>query len=594
MEIADLTSRLDRESLHAAYRDGALTPAQLVEALYDRMDREAAPGVWITRIDRARALAEARALGPFREDLPLYGIPFSVKDNIDVAGLTTTAACPAYAYVPSRSAPAVQALRDAGALCLGKVNMDQFATGLVGTRSPYGACENVFDARYLSGGSSSGSAISVAAHYVSVSLGTDTAGSGRVPAALNNIVGLKATRGLLPTEGVVPACASLDCVSVFAGSVADATRVRDTIVGLGRARAREPAPFVDAPAAFRVGIPTPLELFGDDQSQAAFEAAVARIVALGGSTVPVDFAPFAALGDLLYGAFVVERALAVGDFIAAHPDDVLPVTRAIILESSARVGARDAFRAFSRLAELRARCMQTLEAVDFLVTPTVPTHFTRADDAAEPRAVNDKLGIYTRFVNFVGCPVLSIPQDFRADGLPFGISLLALPGHDQALDGLAARLHAASNAGMGRLRQPLPVLPPRALRPPAREIRLAVVGAHMRGMPLHGELSERGARYVATVRTAPQYRLYALAGGVPERPGLVRQPAHGVAIEVELWDLSYQALGELMAKVPPPLAIGTLELEGGERVKGFVCEAYAVDGARDISAYGGYRAYVST
>jgi allophanate hydrolase len=577
---------LDIASLHEAFRSGALTPEQLVADLYAQLERDSEPNVWITRVAREQALERARALGPFVDIArqPLFGIPFAVKDNIDVAGLLTTAACPAFAYLPEVSSPAVDALLRAGAICFGKVNMDQFATGLVGTRSPYGACVNVFDPAYLSGGSSSGSAVAVAAHLVSFALGTDTAGSGRVPAALNNIVGLKATRTLLPTEGMVPACQSLDCLSVFAACVRDAALVRDTIVG-------RPRLCSSVPAGFRFAVPEPLELFGDARSLQVFERALARLETLGGERVALDFAPFAELGDLLYGAFVIERELAVGSFIEAQRDRVLPVTRDIILSASAYSGA-DAMRAVQHAEQLRTHCLRALSAVDYLVMPTVPTHFTLAQDAAEPRLVNDKLGIYTRFVNFIGCPVLAVPQDFRADGLPFGLSLAALPGADASLDALADHLHRLSDAGMGRLRYPLPASDAVTGRPPPQQARLAVVGAHMRGLALNEQLVACAARYVATVQTAPVYRLFALPNSQPERPGLVRTPQDGSALEVELWDLSWSSLGALMERVPPPLAIGTLELSDGELVKGFLCESYAAQGARDISSFGGYRRYL--
>jgi allophanate hydrolase len=589
MSASYAAGRLDIASIHAAYKTGALTPAALLDEVYARMDLEQAPAVWITRVEKVDALRRASALGEYDPKLPLFGVPFAVKDNIDVAGLPTTAACPAFAYVPEVSSPCVEALLDAGAICLGKLNLDQFATGLVGSRSPYGGCQNVFDPDYLSGGSSSGSAVSVAAHYVSFSLGTDTAGSGRVPAALNNIVGLKPSVGLFSSEGLVPACKSLDCISVFTTNVADAVLVRSVVVGKSMA----PLP---RPASFRFGVPEPLEFFGNEQSRLVFERALERLAALGGERVAIDFAPFAELGDMLYGPFVVERLMGVGSFIEAHPDAVLPVTRDIILGGK-QFSASDAFAAFQRLNELRAVCLEAQGMVDYLVTPTVPTHFKRSEDAAEPRRVNDHNGIYTRFVNFLGCPVLSVPIEFRDDGLPFGLSLLALPGQDARLDALGALVHEQSGAGMGKRRWPLPLTPDTQTRPPPREARLAVVGAHMRGLALNQQLLDVDARFVAAVRTAPDYRLYVLPGGKPERPGLVQTPGGGSAIDIELWDLSWHALGTFMARVPPPLAIGTLVTEDGERVKGFICESFATSsssGARDITSLGGFRAYLAS
>ena len=363
-------------------------------------------------------------------------------------------------------------------------------------------------------------------------------------------------------------------------------RLRDVMLG-------QRSVSTPAPASFRFAIPKQLELFGDAESLAVFERSLARLTALGGELVSIDFSAFSELGDMLYGPFVVERHLAVGAFIETHRDEVLPVTRDIILGAS-KYSASDAFRAFEHAEKLRASCLRTLEGVDYLVTPTVPTHLTREQDAAEPRAANDRLGIYTRFVNFLGCPVLSVPQDFRADGLPFGISLLALPGRDGRLDALADTLHRSSDAGMGKLRHPLPALAEHSGRPAPVEARLAVVGAHMRGLALNEQLVQVRARYVTTLRTAPLYRLFAIPHTTPERPGLVRTPGQGTSIEVELWDLSWQALGELIARVPAPLSIGTLETEDGEQVKGFLCESYAVEGARDLSEFGGYRAYLAS
>jgi allophanate hydrolase len=583
--MSGVDSRLDVRSLHAAYASGALTPATLLRAIYARMDAEQAPAVWIARVELDRALARAEELGSFRADpaLPLFGVPFAVKDNIDVAGMPTTAACPAFSYVPSASSPAVDALLRAGAICLGKLNLDQFATGLVGSRSPYGVCQNVFDARYLSGGSSSGSGVAVASHYVTFALGTDTAGSGRVPAALNNIVGMKPTVGLISNDGMVPACASLDCLTAFSTNVEDAALVR-------RVMTHDTRPALPRPAQFKFATPSWLEFFGSNDSKVCWERAVARLRELGGTESELDFAPFRELGDMLYGPFVVERLLGVGDFIERHQQAVLPITRNIILGGKKFSGS-DAFQAFQRLNALKATCLAALAEVDFLLLPTVPTHFTIAQEGADP-ATNDKLGIYTRFANFLGCPVMSVPADFRADGLPFGISLLALPGEDWKLDALADAMHRLSDAGMGKLRHATPPFVDQA-RPPPVACRLAVVGAHMRGLALNQQLLDVRARYVATVRTAPLYRFYLLPNTKPERPGMIQDKTGGVGIELELWDMSWAALGQFMAKVPAPLTIGTVQTEDGELVKGFLCESFAVEGAREISSFGGYRKYLA-
>lgn len=584
--MSGIDSRLDIRSLHAAYASGGLTPATLLRALYARMDAEQRPALWITRVPLESALARAAELGRFQADpaLPLFGVPFGVKDNVDVAGLPTTAACPAFEYLPTVSSPAVEALLKAGAICLGKLNLDQFATGLVGSRSPYGGCQNVFDARYLSGGSSSGSGVAVAAHYLTFALGTDTAGSGRVPAALNNIVGLKPSVGFVSNEGMVPACASLDCLTVFASNVEDAALTRRVMTGDTR-------PALPRPARFRFALPSWLEFFGNADSQASFERAVERLSELGGEPTVIEYTPFRELGEMLYGPFVVERLLGVGEFIEAHLNDVLPITQKIILGGKKWSGS-DAFTAFQRFNELRATCLGVLREFDFMLMPTVPTHFSIADEAGDP-STNDKLGIYTRFVNFLGCPVLAVPADFRADGMPFGIQLLAMPGQDLKLDALADAMHRLSDAGMGQQRNAFADAPETSVRPPPAEARLAVVGAHMRGLALNQQLVDVRAQYVATLRTAPIYRFYVLPNSKPERPGLVQTKTGGSSIEVELWDMSWEALGKFMARVPAPLTIGSLQTEDGEFVKGFLCESYAVEGAREISSFGGYRKYLA-
>ncbi|HEX6244075.1 MAG TPA: allophanate hydrolase [Polyangiales bacterium] len=579
--------RLDIDTLHAAYRDGSLTPEALIEALYARMERESLEGAWIYRLSLHDARSQARALAqlPGARELPLYGVPFAVKDNIDVAGMPTTAGCPDYRYEPARSAPSVTALLEAGALCLGKLALDQFATGLVGSRSPYGACRNVFDPEVLSGGSSSGSALVVASHQVSFALGTDTAGSGRVPAALNNLVGLKPSVGLFSSDGVVPACASLDCVSVFALNVDDAARVRDVMAGPGSSKS---APLA---AGFRFGVPRALHEFGDEPAARAFEASVALLQELGGVPVPLDFTPFLELGNQLYGPTVVERYWAVGSFIEQRPDSVLPVTRDIILAGK-QMGPAETLAGFKQIGRLRLQCQRALAELDLLVTPTIPRPYRLEEDREQPRVINDRLGVYTRFANYLGSPVLAVPAGFRSDGLPFGLSLVGKPGEDAALDALGARLHAASGAGAGKRRDPLP----RSSLVGASEEQaalVAVVGAHMRGLALNGQLTELGGRHVETTRTAARYRLFVLPGTAPERPGLLQVREGGSSIELEVWRLSWAALGKLMARVPAPLAIGSIELASGARVKGFLCEAHATEGALEISALGGYRAYLA-
>lgn len=607
--ISDLS--LDLGTLRSAFASGALTPVELVELVYARIERGDHPNVWIHLAPKADLLARARALGAFDDKSagPLWGIPFGVKDNIDVAGMPTTAACPEFAYQPKKSALTVERLLAAGGLCIGKTNMDQFATGLVGTRSPYGACRNVFNPSYLAGGSSSGSGVAVAAGHVTFALGTDTAGSGRVPAALGNIVGVKPTRGLLSTEGVVPACASLDCVSVFALSVSDGASLREIMLGTTGV-----APAARAQlAGLRVAIPDRLEFFGDYGSSFRFTSVVTMLRELGAEVVEIDWSPFEQIGNLLYGGpWVAERTLAVGDFIKKHPDACMPVTREIIA-SGERYSALDVFRAEGTLAQLTAQVRRLFDGMDVLLVPTTPTVYTLAEEASDPRGLNDRLGIYTRFANFLGWPALSIPTGFKPDGLPFGVTLLMRAHDDRKLDHVGATLERALHqatrpstaaiSGMRtRTRATLPSMPavspsqpPSAasLPPLPGYVRLAVVGAHLRGMPLNHELTSARARFVRATRTEASYKLYALEGTVPPKPGMARVSSGGSAIEIELWDMPVAAFGAFVSKIPAPLGIGTLRCEDGELVKGFLCETYVLERSQDISQFGGFKAYLA-
>jgi allophanate hydrolase len=504
---------------------------------------------------------------------PLAGLRFAVKDNIDVAGMPTTAACAAYAYQPRKSATAVQKLLDAGAVCAGKTNLDQFATGLAGMRSPYGECRNAFNPDYISGGSSSGSALAVALGQAEFALGTDTAGSGRVPAAFNNLVGLKPTRGLVSTAGVVPACRSLDCVSVFARDCARALQVLETIQGYDPADpySRRGIPVSLSERNIRFAVPADLEFYGDMEYARLFELALER---LGGTRVPVDFTPFLQAQQLLYdGPWLAERTAQLEEFMDRHASDMHPVTRAVI-EGGKRFSAIDAFRAQYRLAELRRETEAVWNAADVLVVPGAPTIYKRADVAADPVVLNARLGLYTNFVNLLDLAAITVPAGFRRDGLPFGITLIGPAFSDRALASLGARF-----------------LGEEAIAVPAATVRVAVVGAHLSGMALNKQLSERAATLVRKAKTSAQYRLYDLADG---RPGLVRGDGHGACIEVEVWDMPAAGFGSFVAQIPPPLGIGTLALEDGEQVKGFVCEAYAVAGKQDITASGGWRNYLKS
>ena len=581
-------------TLRRLYREGAVSVADVLD---EALRRAAQPHVWISLLCREHLLAFADKLSAADIDkLPLYGVPFAIKDNIDLAGVPTTAACPEFAFTPERSATVVERLIAAGAIPIGKTNLDQFATGLVGTRTPHGACSSVFDPRYIPGGSSSGSAVAVAAGMVAFSLGTDTAGSGRVPAAFNHIVGLKPSKGVLSTRGVFPACRSLDCVSIFAGSCHDARAVFDVAAATDGedAFSRDLTDCV-LPEALRFGVPksNQLEFFGDPAAAQLFDEAAARMTALGAQRVEIDFTPFCDAAALLYaGPWVAERRHALGDFFTQHGDAMDPTVRAII-GGADKYSAVEAFDAAYKLQALTVAAQREWAKMDVLLLPTTGTTYTIAEVQADPIRLNSNLGYYTNFVNLLDLAAIAVPAGFRADGLPLGVTLMAPAFSDRALLALGDRLHRALGGAIGVTTAQIadqPIVAP----PSAREIRLAVVGAHLSGMPLNHQLTSRGARLVATTRTAPKYRLYAIANTTPPKPGLVRgsEPqAHG--IDLEVWAMSEAAFGSFVAEVPAPMTIGTVELADGTLVKGFACEPCALDGAVEITAHGGWRRYLA-
>ncbi|MHC2104079.1 allophanate hydrolase [Methylobacterium sp. CM6246] len=587
--------------LHAAYAAG-LDPREVVAECYRRLVTVDDPGIFLALVPEAEAQAEAAALPPFDPAaMPLWGVPFAVKDNIDVAGLPTTAACPDFAYTPTETAHAVVRLRAAGAILIGKTNLDQFATGLVGLRTPHPAPRNAIDPAYVPGGSSSGSAVAVAHGIVTFALGTDTAGSGRVPAALNNVVGLKPSLGAISSRGMLPACRTLDTLSVFAGTVADADAAFRAMLGSdgldpwSRALPVAPAP-AGLPPGLRLGLPdgASLRFGGDSLSEAAFAASVAELEALAGAAARVDLSPMFAVAALLYdGPWVAERYAAIRPVMETRPGILHPTTRAVI-SAAERYSAADAFAGLYRLAELRRNADVVWERVDVLAVPTYPRPQTCAAVAADPIGPNSELGTYTNFVNLLDWCALAIPGRSRADGFPAGITLLAPRGSDGLLAALGARLHAASAGRIGAGTMPVPAVEPGPVRAGPGEIELAVVGAHLSGLPLNRELIERGARYLRAVTTGPDYRLYALPGGPPQRPGLLRVAnGEGGRIETEVWALPPAAFGEFVAAIPTPLGIGTLQLADGTAPKGFLVEVAGVADADDITQFGGWRSYVA-
>jgi allophanate hydrolase len=579
--------------LHAQYRAGTLHPVDVIERVYERIEK-ADSRTWISLVPRQQAHARAKELEAKSRDLPLYGVPFAIKDNIDVEGMVTTAACPAFGYTAKATAPAVERLMVAGAILIGKTNMDQFATGLVGVRSPYGVPPNPFDARYVPGGSSSGSAVAVADGFVSFSLGTDTAGSGRVPAAFCNIVGFKPTRGWFSTRGTVPACRSLDCVSVMALTCADAVEVSKVAGGFDAEdpfsrHAPQQVVAIESASSFRFGIPREeqLQFFGNTETPMLFARACGDLEAIGGVAVSIDYTPFCAAGALLYGGpWVAERWAALGSFVAAHPGALHPVTRRV-LEGSTEYSAADAFRVIYELASLQRQAESVWKEIDVLLLATAGTHYTVSEIEADPIELNSNLGYYTNFANLLDCCGVAVPHSFTSSGLPFGVSLIAPAWRDGLVLDLGARLHRSMGIRLGATKAGVSIG-----GSDSNFVPMAVVGAHLRGQPLNRELQLHGARFVRACRTAKCYRLYALTSGPPQRPGLVRVASKGAAIEVEVWDLPVEAFGKFTRSIPAPLAIGNVTLESGESVKGFVCEPIAVEGAQDITQLGGWRAFL--
>jgi allophanate hydrolase len=577
--------RLSVDAIAADVRSRRRSAADVMEdvierlAFYDTIQ----PAIWISRFDavalRAAAVAiDARITGG--ETLPLAGVPFAVKDNIDVAGLDTTAACPAFSYAPSRSATVIERLVAAGAIPVGKTNLDQFATGLNGTRSPYGIPRNAYNRAWVSGGSSSGSAVAVAAGLVAFALGTDTAGSGRIPAAFNHLIGFKPTRGRWSSRGLVPACRTLDCITVFAGAPDDAGLVDDIVAGFDREDGFSRSLDDARRACRRVGVPRADQRpwFGDIESDFLYEAGLAGLAA---ELVEIDMAPLNEAARLLYnGPWVAERTAALQDLLRDDPGAIHPVVRTIVEQGHA-YSAVDTFDASYRLADLARVAEDMWAGIDLLALPTAPTCYRVTEMLAAPIALNANLGAYTNFVNLLDMAAIAIPTGRYQNGVGFGITLMGPAGSDRGLIEAAKALF------------PAPVLPPPLdLEGRMETVKLAVVGAHLKDMPLHWQLTSRDARFVGEANTAPAYRLYAMADSVPPKPALVHS-GDGAAIALEVYELDMAAFGSFVAEVPPPLAIGTVTLEDGSLVKGFVAEPRAITGAEDITSLGGWRAYVS-
>ncbi|WP_371741613.1 allophanate hydrolase [Novosphingobium sp. 9U] len=550
---------------------------------YDAIQR----AIWISRADREDVLAAAAAVDSriaAGEELPLAGVPFAVKDNIDVAGLETTAACPAFAYAPEASATVIEQLLAAGAICMGKTNLDQFATGLNGSRSPYGVPRNAHNLAYVSGGSSAGSSVAVAAGLVPFALGTDTAGSGRVPAAFQHLIGFKPTKGRWSTQGLVPACRTIDCITVFTDDTADARLVDGVLAQF------DPAdPFsklrADSPVTVRrIGVPRRDQrvFFGDPESEYLYERALETFSGLG-ELVEIDLEPLLEAALLLYGGpWVAERTAAISDMLANNPNAIDPTVREVV-EQGLNYSAVDVFNGIYRMAEIKRHADTLWGDIDLMVLPTTGTTYRVGEMLSAPVALNSNLGRYTNFVNLLDMAALAVPAGVRDNATGFGVTLIGPADTDRALLDVADAYLAAAQ---------LPSPPPLDLEGKMQTVKLAVVGAHLKDMPLHWQLTSREATFVGAFETAPNYRLYAIADSVPPKPALVHSE-DGAPIKVEVYELGVAEFGSFVVEVPAPLAIGNVTLADGTSVKGFVAEPRALTGARDITDLGGWRAYIA-
>ena len=591
-------------TLLQGYATGKLTPSQVVQAIHGQIIHDE-DHIWIHKLSLESLLRYAREVETKEmASLPLYGIPFAIKDNIDLAGIPTTAACPAFSYIPERSATVVQKLINAGAIPIGKTNLDQFATGLNGTRSPHGVCRNAFNSDYIAGGSSSGSAVAVAKGLVCFGLGTDTAGSGRVPAAFNNLMGYKPTRGWLSTRGVVPACRSLDCVSVFTFTAEDATQVLAVAAGYddediySRKRSVNKND-AELPMHFRFGVPKAAQrqFFGNVESERLFNEHTALLQALGGEAVDIDFSPFLEAARLLYqGPWVGERYAAIRAFFKQSNEKIISPVREIIAGAE-QFSAADAYDSIYHLRALKRQADLIWNDVDCMVTPTAGTIYAVQSMLQDPIHLNANLGYYTNFMNLLDYAAVAVPAGFQSDGLPFGITLVAPAHQDCALLHLAGRIQQAYKLPLGATGILDPVQMDNKKLPELERydhVRVAVCGAHLSGLPLNGELTARNGKLLARTKTSADYRLYALSEEAPSRPGMVHvnEGEQGYAIDVEVWALPVVEFGSFVAGIPRPLGIGTITLADGDMVQGFLCEHYAVTNAIDISHTGGWREYL--
>ncbi|MBX2847675.1 MAG: allophanate hydrolase [Acidiferrobacterales bacterium] len=597
---------LDIASLLNAYRDEQLTPNQVIDYVLQKSEQFTQRNIWIRQLTKQEIKPYLDSLEKRTiDELPLYGIPFAIKDNIDLANITTTAACPSFAYTPSEHAFIVEQLIDAGAIPIGKTNLDQFATGLVGTRSPepWGPCGNSFNADYISGGSSAGSAVAVALGLASFSLGTDTAGSGRVPAMLNNLYGHKPSRGLFSMSGVVPACRSLDCPSIFALSAEDAKQVFNVAARFDEtdcyARANSYSNshryFGKPSSAPKVAVPLSenLEFFDNQDGKILFDKAVKTWQSLGADIHPLDISPLLEAAKLLYeGPWVSERYAAIEDLMQTTPDKVHPVVRDIVKQAEDKTSI-ETFQYEYKMQEYRMLAKQIFKQFDFLMTPTAPSTYTIEQVLKDPITLNSNMGYYTNYMNLLDLCGVAVPAGFMSNQLPFGVTFIAPAMQDQKLLSYAHLWQKTCNRSTGAIAANPPLSDPFEVDF-QENIEVAVCGAHLSGMPLNWQLTERRATLIKTSKTSQNYTMVALAGGPPERPGLFRNSKNGHSIEIEIWSMPSAELGSFLANIPAPLGLGKLETQSGDWVTGFICEEHGADAATDISHYGSWRSYLNS
>lgn len=589
-----MSINLSLNALKASYLTGETTPRELIKKLLDQAKQQSDFNAWIYLLNESELENYFKRLDQYNaEDLPLYGVPFAIKDNIDLAGIPTSAGCEAFTYIPDNHAHVIEQLINAGAIPLGKTNLDQFATGLVGVRSPFGQGKNVFNQDYISGGSSAGSAIATALGQVSFALGTDTAGSGRVPAAFNNLIGLKPTKGLLSNRGVVPACRTLDCISIFTLCADDAAKVLDIAADYDQKDAfARPNNFANKSRyfsesnqdSFHFAVPSKLDFYGNQECEALFEKSVDALIALGGEKHEIDFSAFQEAALLLYeGPWVAERWLATQD---VDLNDMLPMIQEIIGNGNSATAA-DGFAAQYRLAELKRTCDEQVEQFDFIVIPTTPSFFTRAELDQEPIKLNSVLGTYTNFMNLLDYSAVAVPVGATECGVHWGVSLFSKAFKDIYLLNHSAKLQRFFSPQMGATGNTLPDISDNATAMLADYIDIIVCGAHLEGQPLNWQLRERGATLLEKTCSSNKYKLYALADG--KRPGMVRVEEGGAEIEIEIWSMPHEAFGSFTAGIPAPLGIGKVETREGQWLCGFICENYGLEGATDITQYKAWR-----